>query len=149
MNIFEFRKFKVLIDFAYNPAGYRGIEDYLHNIDATRKIGIIAGVGDRRDEDIRECGMIAARMFDHIIIRQEKHLRGRTEQEIIDLILEGIAKANSQTTYEIIPLETEAIKHAIATVEDGAYIIALSDVVNNAIEIVQDYLDKENETYNV
>jgi cyanophycin synthetase len=149
MNIFEFRKFKVLIDFAHNPAGYRGIEDYLNNIEATKKIGIIAGVGDRRDEDIKECGLIAGRMFDHIIIRQEKHLRGRTEQEIIDLILEGIKDANSNTTYEIIPLETEAIKHAIDTVLDGSFIIALSDVVANAIEIVQDYLDKENEEQNV
>jgi cyanophycin synthetase len=52
------------------------------------KIGIIAGIGDRRDEDIRECATIAARMFDHIIIRQEKYLRGRTEEEIINLILE-------------------------------------------------------------
>jgi hypothetical protein len=38
------------------------------------------------DEDIRECATIAARMFDHIIIRQENILRGRTE-EIINLIL--------------------------------------------------------------
>jgi cyanophycin synthetase len=45
--------------------------------------------GSRRDEDIRECATIAARMFDHIIIRQEKYLRGRTEEEIINLILEG------------------------------------------------------------
>lgn len=149
MNIFEFRKFKVLIDFAHNPAGYRGIEDYLNNISATKKIGIIAGVGDRRDEDIKECGLIAGRMFDHIIIRQEKYLRGRTEQEIIDLILEGIKDANSNTTYEIIPLETEALKHAIDTVEEGSFITALSDVVANAIDIVQDYLDKESEEQNV
>jgi cyanophycin synthetase len=39
-------------------------------VQATKKIGIIAGVGDRRDEDIKEC-KIAGRMFDHIIIRQE------------------------------------------------------------------------------
>jgi cyanophycin synthetase len=149
MNIFEFRKFKVLIDFAHNPAGYIGIEDYLQNIEATKKIGIIAGVGDRRDEDIKECGLIAGRMFDHIIIRQEKYLRGRTEQEIIDLILEGINEANSNTTFEIIPLETEAIKHAIDTAEEGAFITALSDVVANAIDIVQNYLDKENEEQNV
>jgi cyanophycin synthetase len=57
------------------------------SVDATKKIGIIAGIGDRRDEDIRECATIAARMFDHIIIRQEKYLRGRTEEEIINLIL--------------------------------------------------------------
>jgi cyanophycin synthetase len=145
MNIFEFKRFKVMIDFAHNPAGYLAIEDLLSNIEATRKIGIIAGVGDRRDEDIRDCAEIAARMFDHIIIRQEKHLRGRTEQEIIDLILEGIQKANRPVTYEIIPKEIEAIKHAINIADDGTFITALSDVVTNAIGIVQEYLDKENE----
>ncbi len=144
MNIFEFNNFKVLIDFAHNPAGYRGVEEYLQSVSATKKIGIIAGVGDRRDEDIKECATIAARMFDHIIIRQEKHLRGRTEDEIINLILEGIAASGKEVTYEIITKETEAIKHAIDTAQEGAFITALSDVVTNAIEIVQDYLDKEN-----
>jgi cyanophycin synthetase len=145
MNIFEFKKFKVLIDFAHNPAGYRGIEEYLSSVEAVKKIGIIAGVGDRRDEDIKECGTIAGRMFDHIIIRQEKYLRGRTEQEIIDIIVSGINEANRNVTYEIIPLETEAIKHAIDHAEEGSHITALSDVVTNAINIVQSYLDKEQE----
>ncbi|MCZ8169886.1 MAG: cyanophycin synthetase [Flavobacterium sp.] len=146
MNIFEFKKFKVMIDFAHNPAGYRGIEEFLSNVEATKKIGIIAGVGDRRDEDIKECAKIAARMFDHIIIRQEKHLRGRTEDEIIGLIMEGIQESGSHVTHEIITKETEAIKHAISTAEEGSFITALSDVVTNAIEIVQEYLDKEQES---
>jgi cyanophycin synthetase len=145
MNIFEFKKFKVLIDFAHNPAGYKGVEEYLSSVEATKKIGIIAGVGDRRDEDIKECATIAARMFDHIIIRQEKYLRGRTEEEIIGLIMEGIAASGRTITHEIISKETEAIKHAIDTAEDGTFITALSDVVTNAIEIVQSYLDKEQE----
>ncbi|WP_396211897.1 cyanophycin synthetase [Flavobacterium sp.] len=145
MNIFEFKKFKVLIDFAHNPSGYKGVEEYLSSVEATKKIGIIAGVGDRRDEDIKECATIAARMFDHIIIRQEKYLRGRTEEEIIGLIMEGIAASGKTVTHEIISKETEAIKHAIDNAEDGTFIIALSDVVTNAIEIVQAYLDKEQE----
>lgn len=145
MNIFDFKKFKVLIDFAHNSSGYKGVEEYLSTVEATKKIGIIAGVGDRRDEDIKECAMIAARMFDHIIIRQEKHLRGRTEEEIIDLIMEGISSSERTVTYEIITKETEAIKHAINSAEDGTFITALSDVITNAIEIVQEYLDKENE----
>lgn len=145
MNIFEFKRFKVLIDFAHNPAGYLGIEEFLSSVDANKKIGIIAGVGDRRDEDIRECAKIAGRMFDHIIIRQEKHLRGRTEEEINGLILEGIAESGRQITYEIITKETEAIKHAMNIAEEGTFITALSDVVDNAIGIVQSYLDKENE----
>jgi cyanophycin synthetase len=58
MNIFEFKKFKVLIDFAHNASGYAGVEDYLQSVQATKKIGIIAGVGDRRDEDIKECAKL-------------------------------------------------------------------------------------------
>ena len=145
MNIFEFKRFKVLIDFAHNASGYLGVEDYLSSVEANKKIGIIAGVGDRRDEDIRECAKIAGRMFDHIIIRQEKHLRGRTEQELIDLLLEGISASGRVVTHEIISKEVEAIKHAINSAEEGTFITALSDVVTNAIEIVQEYLDKENE----
>jgi cyanophycin synthetase len=143
--MFEFKKFKVMIDFAHNPAGYRGVEEYLHSVKSAYKIGIIAGVGDRRDQDIKECGRIAARMFDHIIIRQEKHLRGRTEEEIVNLLLSGINKCEKKVTYEIIPNETEAIKHAINSARDGTFITALSDVISNAIDIVEQYLDKENE----
>ncbi len=143
MNIFDFKKFKVLIDFAHNPTGYLGIEDFLQSIESQHKVGIIAGIGDRRDEDIKECAAIAARMFDHIIIRQEKHLRGRTEDEIINLILEGIKSENRNVTHEIIPKETDAIKHAINIAKEGTFITALSDVVTNAIEIVQQHLDKE------
>jgi len=143
MNIFNFRSFNVMIDFAHNPAGYLAIEDFLTSVVSPKKIGIMAGVGDRRDEDILECGKIAARMFDHIIIRQEKHLRGRTEEEIIELILQGIRSVDKKVTYEIIPKEIEAIKHAITIAEPGTFITALSDVVTNAIGIVQEYLDKE------
>jgi cyanophycin synthetase len=146
MNIFEFSKFKVLIDFAHNPTSYRGIEDFLGSVDATRKIGIISGVGDRRDEDIKECAVIAARMFDHVIIRQEKHLRGRTEREITDLILEGLQEGDASVTHEVISLEVEAIKHAISLAKEGTYIVALSDVIDNAIDIVQSYLDAEIES---
>lgn len=143
MNIFSFRNFKVMIDFAHNPSGYLGVEDFLQSINATHKIGIIAGVGDRRDSDIVECAAIAARMFDHIIIRQEKHLRGRTEEEIINLILQGIRSQNKDVTYEIISKETDAIKHAISIAREGTFITALSDVITNAIEVVQQHLDKE------
>ncbi|MCW4470080.1 cyanophycin synthetase [Flavobacterium sp. MFBS3-15] len=145
MNIFNFRKFSVLIDFAHNPAGYRAIEEFLQNVEATHKVGIIAGVGDRRDEDIRECAEIAGRMFDHIIIRQDKHLRGRTDENINGLIMEGIARTGRNVTSEIISKETDALKHAIDNAQEGSYITALSDVVTNAIDIVQGYLDRENE----
>lgn len=143
LNIFKFKKFHVLIDFAHNPAGYEAIEDYLKNVDATKKIGIISGVGDRRDKDIQECGKIAARMFDYIIIRNEKHLRGRGEDEINGLIISGMQEAGTDVSYEIIPKEIEALKHAMSMAEEGTFITALSDVVSNAIDLVQEYQNKE------
>jgi len=143
LNVFKFKNFKVMIDFAHNPAGYEAIEDYLKSVEATKKIGIISGVGDRRDEDIRECGKIAGRMFDHIIVRSEKHLRGRTEEEINSIVISGIQEAGKNTSYEIIPKEIEALKHAMSLAEEGTFITALSDVISNAIDLVQEYQNKE------
>lgn len=143
LNVFKFKNFKVLIDFAHNPAGYEAIEDYLKNVESTKKIGIISGVGDRRDEDIRLCGKIAGRMFDHIIIRNEKHLRGRTEEEINGLIIDGMQSSGRDVSYETIPREIDALKHAMGMAEEGTFITALSDVISNAIDLVQDYQARE------
>jgi len=143
MNIFNFKNYKVLIDFAHNPDGFNGIKEFLSSVDSTHKIGIITGTGDRRDDDIRELGRISAEMFDHIIIRQDKFLRGRQAQEIVDLLLEGIREKNPKQSYEYIPKEVEALKHAFSLAKPGSYIVALSDVIDNAIQMVQSYLEKD------
>ncbi len=143
MNIFEFKDFRFMIDFAHNPDGYNGIKQFLQHIDSPLKIGIIAGTGDRRDEDIKEVGKIAAEMFDYIILRQEKHLRGRTEENILDLLIQGIKSVNPEKEFEVIPKEVDAIKHAMSLAKSGTFITALSDVVDNAIETVQNYQEQE------
>lgn len=143
MNIFDFKDYKVLIDFAHNPDGFRGIKEFLSTTDSPYKIGIITGTGDRRDEDIREMGRISAEMFDHIIIRQDKFLRGRQADDIVKLLVEGIHEHNPKQSYEYIPKEVEALKHALSLAKPGTFITALSDVIDNAIDLVQSYLDKE------
>jgi cyanophycin synthetase len=143
MNIFEFNKFKYMIDFAHNTSGFLAIKDFLSKIDSPNKIGIIAGTGDRRDIDLIECGKLAAEMFDHIIIRQERHLRGRTEAEIVGFLIKGIKKANPNASYEVIPLELDAIRHSLDLATEGAFITCLSDAISNAIDVVQSYMDVE------
>jgi len=150
MNIFDFRDFKFMIDFAHNPDGYKGIKEFLSHIDSPLKIGIIAGTGDRRDEDIRELGKLSAEMFDYIILRQEKHLRGRTEENILDLLKEGILSVDENKQFEVVPKEIDAIKHAMSMAKPGTFITALSDVIDNAIETVQNYQEQErNGLFNV
>ncbi|OFY82758.1 MAG: cyanophycin synthetase [Bacteroidetes bacterium RIFCSPLOWO2_12_FULL_35_15] len=143
MNIFDFKEYKVMIDFAHNADGFRGIKEFLSTIESPHKIGIITGTGDRRDEDIRDMGRISAQMFDHIIIRQDKFLRGRLADDIVKLLVEGIKEVNPKQSYEYIPKEVEALKHALSIAKPGTFITALSDVIDNAIDVVESYLDKE------
>ena len=143
MNIFDFKEYKVMIDFAHNADGFRGIKEFLSTIDSTSKIGIITGTGDRRDDDIRDMGRISAEMFDHIIIRQDKFLRGRQADEIVKLLVEGIHQVDPKKSYEYVPKEIEALNHAFSIAKPGSFIVALSDVIDNAIEVVNSYLDKE------
>lgn len=139
MNMFKMRDFSVLVDYAHNPHGLREMQDYLTHIDAKRKVGIIAGVGDRRDGDIIELAEIAGEMFDYIIVRQEHSLRGRELSEMNRLMIAGIEKSGRNITYELIPDEKEAIRHALETAQPGDFIVALSDNYKEVIEIILEF----------
>jgi len=144
MNIFNFKDFRFMIDFAHNPDGYNGIKEFLKHIDSPYKIGLIAGTGDRRDEDIRENGRIAAEMFDHIMIRQENHTRGRTKAELVVLVVEGIKEVDPNKSYELIEgSNEESALYAISKAKPGTFIVSLGDAIDGAIEIVQDLLEKD------
>lgn len=145
MNLFQFRNFQVLADYAHNPAGFRVLKAYVDKVDASRKIGIIAGTGDRRDEDIRELGRIAGSTFDEIIIRQDKHLRGRTEENIINLLKEGIAAVSAEVPVQVILKELEAINHAVKNAPRDSFIVICSDVVTDALAHIQ-HLKNEEDT---
>ncbi|MEO8794578.1 MAG: cyanophycin synthetase [Daejeonella sp.] len=143
MNIFELKDFKIMIDFAHNPDGLNGIREFLATLDVTKHSGIISGTGDRRDDDLREIGRIAARMFDEIIICQEKYLRGRTRENIVSLLEEGIHEVKPEMKVEMIHEGKEAFKFALDRAEQGSFLTIIGDSVANALEQVQSYQDKE------
>ena len=98
----------------------RALQQFIENIDATVKVGIIAGIGDRRVEDNNEMGSIAAEMFDEIIIRQDKQLRGKSEQELIKMLEDGIKMKDTNKKTTDIPSEKEAIINAVKTAKEGS-----------------------------
>jgi cyanophycin synthetase len=148
MNVFKFKEFKILVDFAHNPDGFNGIKNYLKTVEATEHIGVISGTGDRRDEDIRETARIAAQMFDKIIICQEKYLRGRQQQELIDLLISGIHDINPKMEIIINNDGADALQFLVATAKAGSFITILSNTIDNAIDRVTEHLDKEFGIYN-
>ncbi len=143
MNIFDLKDFKVMVDFAHNADGLNGIKDFLATLDVTQHTGIISGTGDRRDEDMREFGRISARMFGNIIICQEKYLRGRTRENIIRLLEEGLKEVKPSIDIQIINKGQQALDHAFKHAPHGSFITIVGDCITNAVELVQNYQDKE------
>jgi cyanophycin synthetase len=143
LNLFKFQNFHILLDYAHNPAGMMALKQLTDNMEATVKVGIIAGVGDRREEDTNMIGSIAAEMFDEIIIRQDKRLRGRTEQELINMLHEGIKMKDPNKKTTIIPSEKEAITFAVNNAQKGSLIILCSDVIPDALDLVQHFKNQE------
>ena len=143
LNLFKFNNFDILLDYAHNPAGMRALQKFTDNLEATVKVGIIAGIGDRREEDNNEMGTIAAEMFDEIIIRQDKNLRGKSETDLINMLDAGIKKQDPNKKTTIIPSEREAITHAVAHAEKGSLIVLCSDVVPDALDLVKRLKDQE------
>lgn len=143
LNLFQFENFSILLDYAHNPAGMRALKQFTDSIEATEKIGIIAGVGDRREEDTNELGSIAAEMFDEIIIRQDKNLRGKSEEELIKMLDAGIKMKDPNKKTTIIPSEKEAITHAVNNAKKGSLIICCSDVIPDALDLVMKFKEQE------
>jgi len=145
MNLFQFKKYQVMVDYAHNPAGFQAIAKFLEKIDAKPKVGVIAGVGDRRDADIILLGTLAGQMFDEIVVRQDRNLRGRSEQEIIDLMLVGIHQVNPNKIVKVIPTEKEAIDYVMKQSKKGSFITICSDVVPDALEQIIKYKEDEDQ----
>jgi cyanophycin synthetase len=148
LNLFKFKNFQILVDYAHNPSGMRALKQFVNNLEASVKVGIIAGIGDRREEDNNEMGSIAAEMFDEIIIRQDKQLRGKTEEELIKMLKDGIAKEDPNKKVTVIRSEREAILYAVKNAKKGALIVLSSDVIPDALNLVKELKEKEaNELY--
>ncbi|WP_334113787.1 cyanophycin synthetase [Paucihalobacter sp.] len=143
LNLFEFKNFNILLDYAHNAAGMRALQKFTDSMETTCKVGIIAGVGDRREEDTNAIGSIAAEMFDEIIIRQDKNLRGKTEEQLIKMLEDGIKAIDQNKKTVVIRSEKEAILHAVKTAKKGSLIVLCSDVIPDALEMVTSLKEKE------
>jgi len=143
MNIFELKDCKIMVDFAHNPDGLRGVKDFLSTLDIKRSTGIISGTGDRRDEDLREIGRISAQMFDDVIICQEKYLRGRSREEMISLLVEGLKEVKPEIDIQIINKSKEAFDFAVKNRKPGSFITIIGDSVTDAVGLVQNFQDEE------
>lgn len=90
-NIYDGHGFRVIMDYAHNPAGLRAVFDMIREmrLGYNRVIGHFNTPGDRRDDDIREIGRIAGKELDIAVFRELPDNRGRPAGEVIGLLAEG------------------------------------------------------------
>lgn len=143
MNEFRFHDFTIMVDYAHNPHGLRAFGDFVKAVEATKKIGVITGVGDRRNEDIMALGEEAAKLFDEIIIRQDKDLRGRTAIEISSLLRSGIQKAAPHKKITYFPNELDATDYVVSSAIPGSFAFIFVDKVMDVCRRLQQYLNNE------
>ncbi|MBD2772837.1 cyanophycin synthetase [Iningainema tapete] len=137
MNLFNLGNYHALVDYAHNPASYEALGAFVRNWTAGKRIGVVGGPGDRRDQDFIMLGKLSASIFDQIIIKEDDDTRGRNRGSAADLITQGIKQVNSNCNYEVILNETQAINKALETAPDNSLVVILPESVSRAISLIR------------
>ncbi|MDQ6642153.1 MAG: cyanophycin synthetase [Actinomycetota bacterium] len=141
LNEIEVSGVHVIVDYCHNAPGMRMLGDFVDRVGETldsgselgkpSRIGVIATAGDRRDEDMRELGDIAARHFDVVVIREDVALRKRARGETAGLVHEGVRRAIADGArckqVEVVLDEIDAVRHAMARANHGDLLVVCVD----------------------
>ncbi|MBP7703673.1 MAG: cyanophycin synthetase [Caulobacter sp.] len=133
LNTFDTQGFRVIMDYAHNPAALRALGEMLDRIrhNYGRVIGVASMPGDRRDDDIREIGEIAAGIFDLTIFRERPDGRGRPRGGVIELLLQGAAAAGVRPPrVRSILDEGKAVEAALDAARPGDLVVLLPTKVD-------------------
>jgi cyanophycin synthetase len=142
LNLVEVGGIKVLLDYAHNPHGLATVGDFVERMTAPAgpgvtswsaniRLAVVATPGDRREDDIRELGRVAARYFDDIIIREDDNPRGRKRGETAQLVMEGVHEAMRKGAragnVEIVVEEPAAVRRALYRSRPGDLVVLCID----------------------
>ena len=130
LNVFNELPFKVILDYGHNPAAVQCMVDLVQRMDADgERICVLSAPGDRRDEDVLDIARIAASgNFDHIIVRRDDRLRGRSHDEIPRLLRDGLMAAGfDESRITVICEEVEAVDFALSRCKRGDLLLIFGD----------------------
>ncbi|MBS0382080.1 MAG: cyanophycin synthetase, partial [Proteobacteria bacterium] len=131
MNVFDEHPFKVLFDYGHNAHAVGVMADLAQRLEVGgRRIVVLAGPGDRRDEDLVAIADAVAGRFDHYICRRDDSLRGRDGDEVPRIIAKALhAKGVPEGAVSIIPDEQQAIDAALHMARAGDLLLVFADAL--------------------
>jgi cyanophycin synthetase len=134
MNVYDELPFKVLFDYGHNAHAVGAMTDLAARLDVTgRRIVVLAGPGDRRDEDLVAIAHAVANRFDHYICRRDDALRDRGPDEVPRIIAAALRAAGvPESAISIIPDEQEAIDAALRMGAPGDLLLVFADALTRS-----------------
>ena len=131
MNVYNEHPFKVLMDYGHNAHAVGMMADLAQRLDVTgRRIVVLTGPGDRRDEDLRAIADAVAGKFDHYIVRRDDSLRGRDGDEVPRIIARALQNGGvAETAMSVIPDEQEAVDAALRMGLPGDLVLVFADAL--------------------
>ncbi|WP_395792877.1 cyanophycin synthetase [Aquimonas sp.] len=134
MNVFNEHPFKVLFDYGHNAHAVGAMADLAQRLDVSgRRIVVLAGPGDRRDEDLVAIADAVAGRFDHYICRRDDGLRGRDGDEVPRIQAKALlAQGVQESAISIIPDEQKAIDAALRMGQPGDLLLVFADALTRS-----------------
>jgi len=134
MNIYNEHPFKVILDYAHNPAAVQAMCNLVDRFEPEgRRIIVLSAPGDRRDQDILEIARVATGHFDHFICRCDDNRRGRGKDEVAVMLKNKLLEQGiSADQIEVIPDEQEATAKALEMAEAGDLVLLLADAIKRS-----------------
>ena len=131
MNVYNEHPFKVLMDYGHNAHAVGMMADLAQRLDVTgRRIVVLTGPGDRRDEDLRAIAEAVAGKFDHYVVRRDDSLRGRDGDEVPRIISRALQSGGvAESAMSIIPDEQEAVDAALRMGQPGDLLLVFADAL--------------------
>jgi cyanophycin synthetase len=129
LNIYDEHPFKVILDYAHNPAAIATITDLAKRLDVNGKRHVVMAMpGDRRDEDIIEAASITARGFDTFVCKADDERRGRGYDEVPKMLKQSLIDSGiSASEISIVPSEEDAVAAGLAACKKGDLLVILGD----------------------
>lgn len=144
-NVFEYRDATLIADYGHNPDAIAALVRAVDAMPANRRMVVISGAGDRRDEDIRRQTEILGDAFDDVVLYEDQCQRGRADGEVLALLREGLNKARRTAQIKEVRGEFIAIDHALSRLAPGDLCLILVDQVEEALAHIAKRIDETRE----
>jgi cyanophycin synthetase len=141
-NLFTYRGATVIADYGHNPDAMIALVQAVQAMPASRRIAVISGAGDRRDQDIRQQTEILGDAFEEIILYEDQCQRGRQDGEVVALLRQGLANAQRTTQITEIKGEFLAIDTAMDRLLAGELCLILVDQVAESLDYINARVQK-------